>query len=330
MNESGEVKLEYALRGDSLLHISYFDHLRGIEKGRPTDLNCSECAAAVVPVLGFEVSDHYRHLSATTCGLGGESALHFNAKISLAQKMSEYRRASLIYRCRACSNFYPFLEIGPYNRVEPEIKIASRRPDITCFSDAAVVGLAEILKTHAVSFEKKNELNALGCPWFEIPAINVHRQYFKFIQGADVLSIDATGAGITYPLVPNICEVCSPIEALRAKNLRILQGQSINYSPSNNSVVEFEEWQKMANRRRAGVIEEWKKFKAQPLPHTYQEDLNLGMRLAAAGVTPEVDEWGLRPSTPGLNNRIYMWLVNKRKERWLAQNKTAKRHDAED
>jgi hypothetical protein len=312
------------------MHISQFHEMRGNYDARPKDLTCPECSGTIVPVLppSHGIADHFRHQSESSCLLSGESALHFNAKVSLAQEMSKFRKASLVYSCQMCGNWYPFLQIGPYDRVIPEMKVAARRPDVTCLSGGTVVGLAEILNAHAVDFKKKNELNATGCPWFEIPAINVHRQFFKFVQSADVFSINARGAAITYPTTPRVCEVCAPEEARRARNWAELERQSARHLVTSATTSEYDEWRKMADRRRAQGRQEWSEYKASL--NAGPEDLRLGARLEAEGIIPEVDRWGIKPSTPRLDGLTYIHLVNERKERWLAQNRTSKQVDIED
>lgn len=227
MNDYGDVKLAFAVSGGSLplIHISNFSHLRGYEKRPTADLTCWECGGPVIPVVGEVKAHHFRHKPETTCtiGTGGESTLHFNAKASLVQEMNKFHKASLVYECSRCRNWYSFLQIGPYDRVEPERKISTRKPDVSCWMGSTTVGAAEIFHRHAVDAEKKADLNALGMPWFEIPAINVHRQFFKFVEAADIFSIDARGAGITYPNIPSTCPVCESELARR----RLIQDEEL-------------------------------------------------------------------------------------------------------
>lgn len=218
-----QVKLRFAARGGDLLNIRVFDYMRGTSKGRPTDLSCPECEAKVVPVLSpaHQIADHFRHEAETNCEVSGsgESAIHFNAKAFLAQELNKYHSASLVHQCRNCSNWYAFLKIEHYDYAKPELKIANRRrPDVSCVSGSDVVGAAEIFHTHAVDPEKQADLNAAGLTWFEIPAMNVSRQYFKFVEGAHIFSIDAKGAGITYPEAPSVCEACA--ELIRKEEFR--------------------------------------------------------------------------------------------------------------
>lgn len=203
--------LRFALQGDDLRSTKYFDDLRGLKR-RPTDLRCPQCEQPVTIKLsptGKKV-DHFAHYPDSDCPLRdrGESVLHLNAKIGLASEMEKFHYASLIFQCKACTNWYPFLEIKDYDSVKPEYKFGNRRPDVSCLSGGQTIGAAEIWHKHAVDQEKRRELDNAGIDWFEIPAGSVHPRNFKHILGAHIFEIDAVGANVAYPPAPGICEVC--------------------------------------------------------------------------------------------------------------------------
>jgi hypothetical protein len=210
-NIATQVKLRYALRGGQPVGVKVFEHLAGSEY-RPDDLYCPECEKRVMVKLSPEnkITNHFAHYPDSECPLreSGETAYHLNAKIYLAERLRERRNAALVFRCGVCENHYPYLEINDYDEVRPELKVGKRRPDISCLQASQPIGAAEIWHSHAVTFEKQYDLNATGLAWFEIPALNVHPRNFSFTFRQDVLSIDAQGAGITYPKPPVVCEVC--------------------------------------------------------------------------------------------------------------------------
>lgn len=341
MSEAGEVKLAFAVRGGllPLIHISNFAHLRAREKGRPVDLTCWECNGAVIPVLPTEgIADHYRHKSETLCSVaaGGESTLHFNAKALLAQEMGKFHQASLVYQCSGCRNWYSFLRIGPYDRVEPERKISTRKPDVSCWLGSSTAGAAEIRHRHAVNAEKQADLNALGMPWFEIPAINVHRQFFKFVEAADVLSIDARGAGITYPEVPSICEPChrervKDQEELQRREQKLRERAAANEKAWQERAAWSEDlWRQLRERQisERSVAEQERQLEQQFQSRKREEkakrqtrwmqyvstlsrssvEYKLAEACHAEGVIPDIDEHGIR-ITIGANMSDMLWIA---------------------
>ncbi len=219
-----KLKLRFALRDGLVVHVSDFDALRG-RSGRPKDLRCPECELPVTVKLSPEhkIRDHFAHYPDSECPLRGEgeSAFHLNAKIALARKLTMFHKASLAFQCEHCRHWYPYLEINDYDEVIPELKLGKRRPDITCLSAKQAIGAAEVYHTHAVTAEKKQDLQQMSLPWFEIPALSVHPRHFKHIFAADVISFDARAAGVTYPLAPQICEACAE-RARRAEYQRYL------------------------------------------------------------------------------------------------------------
>lgn len=217
-----EVKLGYAIFEGLISHISDFDYLRDRDY-RPKGLTCPECEQAVVARLSREskIRDHFAHHGESNCPLSvSESALHFNAKMTLSQKLSQFHKASLAFNCKLCRNWYSYLEINDYDEVMPELKMGRRKPDITCLQSKQPIGAAEVWNTNAVSVDKKRDLRESGIPWFEIPAAKVHPQYFQHIFGADVISFDAHAVGVTYPPPPFVCEVCDTRRKTEAKGIK--------------------------------------------------------------------------------------------------------------
>lgn len=206
-----QVLLRYAIRDSIPVHVSDFEHLRGLPGGRE-DIYCPECDGRVTVRLSPEHKkrDHFAHLPDSTCSLrdGGESAHHLNAKYYLASQLKQYRRASLIIKCAMCKNDYNYLQIPEYDEVQVERKLKKRRPDISLMNSGAAVGAAEVAYTSYVDFQRRVDLNSYGVGWFEIPALSVHPQYFRFVHDASVIGIDARGARISYPRPPMYCDLC--------------------------------------------------------------------------------------------------------------------------
>jgi len=206
-----KIHLRYALRDGQPVHVRQFEYLRG-DTERPKNLHCPECEKQVTIKLpkDRQIRDHFAHYPDSDCPLrnAGESAYHLNAKIYLAERMREFHNAALVFQCRLCRNKYPYLKINDYDEVVPEMKLGRCKPDVTCLHARQAVGVAEIFHTHAVDVQKQYDLNAMGVAWFEIPAASVHPRHFGHTEAADVLAIDAQGAGVIYPRPPPICEVC--------------------------------------------------------------------------------------------------------------------------
>ena len=219
-NWLSKVKLRFALQDGIQVSIRDFDGYRGTESDRPSNIVCPQCNEEVCPVLptkedeatGKRIADHFRHLPDATCSVreGGESAAHLNAKAFLTQKLNDFHSISLVYKCNKCSFWYSYLKIEDYDHAEPEWKVGRRRPDIACLSSAGVIlGAVEIYHSHRVSDEKKAEFTAQGLTWFEISAGRIlTAKHFLDVEGPYVFSIDATGADVTYPPPPSICEEC--------------------------------------------------------------------------------------------------------------------------
>lgn len=206
-----QILLRYAIRDGMPVHVSDFDHLRGLPGGRE-DIYCPECDGRVTVRLSPEHKkrDHFAHLPDSTCLLrgGGESAHHLNAKYYLASQLKKYRRATLIIKCAMCKNDYSYLQIPDYDDVQVERKLNRRRPDISLLNSGDTVGAAEVAYRSFVDFQRRVDLNSYGVGWFEIPALNVHPQYFRFVHEASVIGIDAHGAGVSYPRPPMYCDLC--------------------------------------------------------------------------------------------------------------------------
>lgn len=313
-----QVKLRFAVQGENLVSIRAFDHYRGSSKGRPTDLTCPECDSRIVPVLSptHQITDHFRHESESTCVISGsgESSVHFNAKAFLAQELNKYHSASLVHQCGMCRNWYPFLKIEHYDYARPELKMSNRRkPDVSCVSGKEIVGAAEVFHTHAVDFEKKEDLNAAGLSWFEIPATSVHRQHFKFVEAAHIFSIDAASAGITYPISPAFCEVCRP-EAERRRQVEIERQEQARKADIERVSRRIAEDSDRVEEMRMRRIFEWKKYKAGVAPKSAESILVAGCE--AEKVIPEVDKYGIR-LTASMSSQLYMAVANHRNKMFL-------------
>ena len=207
--------LRFAKQDGILKHASDFDEYRGV-KNRDLGLTCPECELPLsvkLPKTGQRV-DHFSHHPDSPCPLRdhGETAMHLNAKIGLAREIGKFHHMRVVYQCQieVCRTWNPIVEIPEYDAVVPELKIGRRRPDVCCLNGNETVGAAEVFQTNAVDEMRRLELNRdLPARWFEIPAKSVNRQYFKHYRAANIFDIDAAGAGLMYPEIPVVCDVCS-------------------------------------------------------------------------------------------------------------------------
>jgi hypothetical protein len=102
----------------------------------------------------------------------------------------------------------------------PELKFGKRRPDISCLQAKQTIGAAEVRHLHACDSDKRRELDASGIAWFEIPVAGVRKDSFQHIHSAEVLSINAHVAGVTYPVPPPVCQLCGARQKKEAEALK--------------------------------------------------------------------------------------------------------------
>ena len=316
------VLLRYAIKDGKPVGVTAFDHLRGIEGGRE-DLYCPECEGRVTVRLSPEHKkrDHFAHLPDSTCALrnGGESAIHQNAKFYLADQLRRFRSASLIVRCAGCQNDFHYLKFPEYDSVETELKLNSRRPDISCLHAGQTVAAAEICHTNAVNFTRRVDLDSYRIAWFEIPALNVHPKFLRFVDSAAMLGIDASGAGVTYPVPPKYCDVC---EARNQRRQAAQQGRDLAYDQYLAGFSQTARIGRMLDAAQAAssAAPTMPPRSAMALEIWDQADqFSQGQLLAFAskeGITLAIDEYGPRV-TPSLSGGLYIAILNYRKARFL-------------
>ena len=279
------VRLQFALRGDSPVFIREFSHLRGTEGGRD-GLRCPECDRSVTARLSpkFAVADHFAHYPGSRCVLSGagESTRHANAKYFIAGQLKKYQRASLIFQCKACRNDNVYLQIPEYDEVKVERRLANRRPDISCYQGETPVGAVEVTACHAINFARRVDLDQTGVAWFEIAVDRaVNPRYFRFVESASILGIDAEGAGVTYPRPPKYCPLC------QARNQARSGKATASPDAAASALLRIPEWTTGPGLTMDKLCD-----------YAWHE-----------GVSLECDEWGPRLA-PGLSPGLYISIVN--------------------
>jgi hypothetical protein len=165
----------------ALLHVTAF---RARPEADRREAVCPACEAPVTIRLGEVRVPHAAHRPGTGAGCAaasGESALHLNAKVHLAEVLGTLGRArgpegeplALALACAGapdCPVPAPVDWIGGWDAVRVECRVDARRPDLVLLRGAAEVAAVEVRVSHAVDAEKAAALRASGLPWVEVRA----------------------------------------------------------------------------------------------------------------------------------------------------------------
>ena len=188
MNQEAS-ELTYVLVAGEIRHVSEFSHLPPAE--RPPAL-CPACDEGVIMHLGQVYAHHYQHRPGSACALTNpETALHYNSKIYIYNELRKGGALSVPWPCsgwtaprvgrfherrmpcmshtgRTVERFFE------WTSVEVEKYVGTHKPDIVLYRDGLPVGAVEVFATHAVDERKAEALQALGVPWAEVRASDIH------------------------------------------------------------------------------------------------------------------------------------------------------------
>ena len=184
MRDCSAVRLAWALVDGRIERVSRYAHLAPAARPAAT---CPACGGAVTLKLGDQRMHHAAHQPGVRCPLeAGETALHFNAKCSLWAALSaaaaaearlearlrcpDRTRDPATRRVARCAATHCVTLATGWDRVELEVAVGARRPDLTLWRDGQPVAAVEVVVSHAVDGRKAAALAALGIPWVEVRA----------------------------------------------------------------------------------------------------------------------------------------------------------------
>lgn len=144
--------------------------------------------------LGQVVAHHVAHRPDSSClATQGETALHLNAKLHLAQMLRRMTSVSIVEMCEyhhrslhtgselwekrerdsACQRSR--VSAWPYrwDEVSVEHQVGALRPDIVLLNEGKEIAAIEVFASHAVDQQKSNILASLALPWLEVRASDV-------------------------------------------------------------------------------------------------------------------------------------------------------------
>lgn len=174
--ESGQPRLTWVVVDGEVRHISAFANL---PVGRRPVASCPQCARPAILKLGEKVAHHAAHRPGDQCAATApETALHLNAKFHLAEQLRLGAPLDLEDHCatgEGCAAVQARAWGVAWDRVDVELPVGSRRPDITLFAGTTPVAAVEVFATHAVDAEKATVLAELELPWLEVRAHHIIR-----------------------------------------------------------------------------------------------------------------------------------------------------------
>jgi hypothetical protein len=133
-----------------------------VSSGLGCNCNCAYCGAPFVAVHGTQRRWHFRHHNADDCGGSFETAVHLMAKQVLVAEqcmMLPYLKVRPAHELWKVGTFVTQEEIvvrrqlTHFDRVENEVRIGSRIPDIVAFKGDRKL-LVEIFVTHDLTHDK--------------------------------------------------------------------------------------------------------------------------------------------------------------------------------
>ena len=179
-------KLVFVKHEGAFRHVSEFAHLSA---GARPPVFCPNCDSPVILHLGVKNVHHSAHKPDAFCALTQpETVRHVNTKLHLHAQLSG---ASRLYVSQPCYGWWapnvesvkgghvecvgrgrrrPYLWLEGWDRVEVEMSVGRRRPDVVLYRGDVAVAAIEVRATHAVDVEKCADLEHLGLPWLEVEA----------------------------------------------------------------------------------------------------------------------------------------------------------------
>lgn len=153
-------KLEWVVADGSRL-VNVRDFKENSLQRRP-QVMCPQCGQLVTMKLGALVVPHAAHRPGDLCAATApETALHLNAKFHLAAELEAISCIDVHERCRnagrnwnSCPEHRARRWLPEWNRVEVELTVGGRRPDITLLRDLVPVGAIEVCVTNPVDGTK--------------------------------------------------------------------------------------------------------------------------------------------------------------------------------
>jgi competence protein CoiA-like protein len=134
---------------------------------------CEACERRLIMRLGRRRAPHYAHKPSSVCALTApETALHYNTKAYLANKLEGQRRLFTVQQCSAqdCDEQLERTLARDWDEVHVERLLDPVRPDILLLCKGVPVLAIEVRATHIVSDGKAAILAQLGVPWVEVNA----------------------------------------------------------------------------------------------------------------------------------------------------------------
>lgn len=219
----GEVRLRYALLDGQLACIDDFSAYRG-SANRPDSLTCPECDKKVIMKLSpaLIVADHFAHYADSDCPLQkpGESARHFNAKMKMASILRAARSLAVQFSCRKCGQPQAVATFPQFDSAHTELKIQSRRPDISLFSNGVLAGCVEIYHQCRMNQERIQDMSKTGKPWFEVSVQGAESWCKTQTKSKIDLTMDAVQSDVTAPRYSEHCDTCQNAIQEKAQALK--------------------------------------------------------------------------------------------------------------
>jgi hypothetical protein len=162
-------RLEWVVVDGQFHHVSAFASLK--PRQRPI-ASCPACDRQVTLKLGGKRRHHAAHHPDASCSATSrETILHLNTKLYLADRLKSFRGPlGISFPCADCSADIQQDWIENWIDVHVERQLFQRRPDILVSLDESTAAAIEIHHTHAVTDEKRKDLEATGTPWIEVDA----------------------------------------------------------------------------------------------------------------------------------------------------------------
>ena len=153
------LKLPFAVRGESLVHISE------VTSGRRPDCLCPGCGEQLIARKGIKLAHHFAHDGGTNCSV--ETALHMLGKRliheGIQQALTGGTAIKLRWKCSQCPDKHEGNLLKRAATVKLEHDLGEARPDVLLLdaSDKPVVAI-EVVVTHAPE-ETVREFYARQC-----------------------------------------------------------------------------------------------------------------------------------------------------------------------
>lgn len=169
ITESKSVELTYAIRDESIVHISE------VEQGLSCDCQCPHCGSALVARKGNIRAHHFAHHNSPDCNHGMETALHMLAKeiiktekcLYLPSDCSNSQLEDRNGRSFKVCHYLPSASVQ-FDEVRLEQHSGDYTPDVTALTTDGKWLDIEILVTHKVDENKAMRQRMRGKDMIEI------------------------------------------------------------------------------------------------------------------------------------------------------------------